>query len=274
MVRFNTDSQADVDFLISRKESSYLEVKPRDYNERRYGSTTLDLQSGIVPIEARPDVLVQPDQYKEVIAHCHEQQIFPMYHQQATWAPEGFKSYQNGIGYCWTWSGTATLLDVRALEGLETVLLVPVSMGYLVGWKDRGNYLESFIQGARNDGIVPIIGDQKEGFNSLNRSSSYWNKFDSLRGDYRLDEVWDTDPSSTARMIQHCLSILAYGRPLYIAYNWWGHALELVGLLWDESQPNNLVWVIRNSHGETTFIELTGSRGIPSEAYGFISTAA
>jgi hypothetical protein len=73
-------------------------------------------------------------------------------------------------------------------------------------------------------------------------------------------------------MIQHCLSILAYGRPLQIAYSWWGHALNLVAIRWDETVVNNIVWVIRNSHNESDVIELVGSKGVPDEAYGFIST--
>lgn len=52
--------------------------------------------------EAYPDKLVAPKDYKEVIAWCHEQKIFPMYHQQATWAPIGFKWNQNGLNYCTT----------------------------------------------------------------------------------------------------------------------------------------------------------------------------
>ena len=46
-------------------------------------------------------------------------------------------------------------MTLRAVEDKETVLLSPVSMGYRVGWKNQGNYLEDFIQGAREDGICP-----------------------------------------------------------------------------------------------------------------------
>ncbi len=89
---------------------------------------------------------------------------------------------------------------------------------------------------------------------------------------YRLAEAWDTDRSSEATMIRHCLSILATGTPLYIAYNWWGHALECVGLRWDESERNNLVWQSRNSHDEDDLIELTGAKAVPDEAYGIRAT--
>lgn len=232
--------------------------------ENKYGSLYA-AKAGLVPVEAYPDVLVDPADYKEVIQHCHDAKIFPMYHQAATWAPDGFSYDQNGIGYCWTWSGTACLMDCRALEDKETVLLAPVSMGYLVGWRNEGNYLEDFIGGARNHGIAPA--DCVGGINSANRNpNSYCDDWETQAKQYRLAQVWDCSPS---KMTQHCLSILAYGRPIFIAFDWWGHALELIGLRYD---GNTLVWIIRNSHGETEPIELTGSRAIPDEAYGFIST--
>ena len=66
-------------------------------------------------------------------------------------------------------------------------------------------------------------------------------------------------------MTQHCVSILCYGRSLYIAYDFWNHALELVGIRMNGS---TMEWVISNSHNETDFIVMTGSKAIPSEAYG------
>lgn len=263
--RYDTDTQSHI-LLAQRGYEAVPEVFPR---RTRYGDSDA-LKLGLDPVESVPDVLVTKDAYKAVIADCHARQIFPMYHQHASWAPVGFQYNQNGLGYCWTWSGTGAVMDVRATEGKETVLLAPVSMGYLVGWANRGNYLESFIEGAKNDGICPAINGD---VNSHQNSASTWAGLSDKRKLYRLGQVWDTNPKAGDDvMIQHCLSILAYGRPLYIAYNWWSHALCCVGMRWDESVLNNIVWVIRNSHNESDLIELTGSKGVPDEAYGFIST--
>jgi len=220
---------------------------------------------------------IQPiawDELKDVIEAAHKNKTMPMYHQNDTWAKEGFRYNQNGIGYCWTWGGTAGVADCRAAEGKDTVLLAPVSMGYLVGWKDRGNYLESYIEGVQKTGVASA--DYVDGdINSHNRNpNSYKDDWEEDRKQYRLDQVWDTDARNGDRtMILHCATILAKtARPLYIAYNWWGHALECVGMNWDESKQNNVEWIIRNSHNEPDFISLDGSRGVPDEAYGFVST--
>jgi hypothetical protein len=184
-----------------------------------------------------------------------------------SWRPKGTKYNQNGIGYCWTWSGTGCVMTCRALEDKDKVILAPVSMGYLVGWSNRGNYLESFINGAREQGICP--GE----LNDHRNQASVWQPLEAERKKYRLGTVWDTNPrAGDATMIQHCLSILSYGRPLYCAWNWWGHAVACVGIRWDETLLNNVAFILRNSHNESDVIELTGSKAVPDEAYGFIDT--
>ena len=232
-----------------------------------YGSA-----KGLVPYgEAYPDSLVAEADYKEVIQHCHENQIFPMYHQNATWMPTGNKWNQNGLPYCWAWGMTAAVMDCQAAEGKRdssTELLAPVSLGFCVNWRSRGNYLESAIQGVVERGIAPASYIPDQHSRSYKDYAEGWEDA-ALANRIPEDSVWDTDPDN---MLQHALSILRTGRSLYIAYNWWGHALSCVGLIWDESQKNNVIWVIRNSHNEDDFIQLTGSRGVPDEAFGIHAT--
>ncbi len=153
ILSYNTDDPLQLDTLIAQRKSTFREVRPRDYSRRPYAGSAMD-HIGVRPIEAVQDVLIQPADYAEAIKYAHDNMMMPMYHQHATWAPEGFVSNQGRIGYCWTWSGSATFMDLRAFEDKDTVMVAPVSMGYLVGWNNRGNYLESFIKGLREDGIV------------------------------------------------------------------------------------------------------------------------
>lgn len=263
VLRINTDSVADMAILRAHPMFSVQEVYPR---RTRYGDTDAEAL-GLTPVEAVPDVLVPKDSFKEVIQRCEAEKSFPLHHMYASWCPKGTKYNQNGLSYCWTFSGTACLMTVRAAEAKPFISLAPVSMGYLVGWKNQGNYLESYIQGAREKGVCP--GD----FASLDNRSGTWSSLDGERSKYRIRTVWDTNPrAGDATMVQHCLSILAYGRPLFGAWNWWSHAVMVVGMRWDESLLNNVAFILRNSHNEDDVIELTGSRAVPDEAYGFIDT--
>jgi hypothetical protein len=73
-------------------------------------------------------------------------------------------------------------------------------------------------------------------------------------------------------MLLDCATVLRQSDPIYIAYYWWGHALELVGLEWDESVENNVWWIIRNSHNEEKFLRLKGSKAVPDEAFSIGAT--
>jgi hypothetical protein len=263
--RFDTDK--DMAALVAQRHNPKVsEIFAR---QSRYGDALAE-EFGLQPIESVPDVLIPKDSYKEVIDTCHALKVFPIYHQYNSWCPPGQKWNQNGLGYCWTWSGTAALMTVRAAENKELVQLAPVSMGYLVNWRNAGNYLESFIKGAREQGIAPAshVPDSLK-----NNPSSFKPGWDTERAKYKLDGVWDTNTQdSDSTTIQHCLSVLAYGKPLYVAYAWWGHAVPVVSMRYDANVANKIVFVIRNSHNESDVIELVGSKAVPDEAFGFIST--
>jgi hypothetical protein len=236
-----------------------------------YGATPKDDEPVLIPFgEQFPDKLVDPKDYKATIEHCHEAQVFPIYHQHATWGKPGFVWNQNGLPYCWAWGGTAALMDLRAREGKPVPLLSPVSMGWLVGWKNAGNYLGSMIQGLMDKGVCEASFTP----NMLSRDprtfKEGWEDNALLN---RLKEAWDCDNGSPSAMVQHSISILATGTPLYIAYNWWGHALECCGVRWTEGTVNNLTWQIRNSHAEDDIIEMVGAKAVFDEAYGFRAAA-
>lgn len=252
--RFNCDRQ----WLQLVESSPSLGALPR---QSVYGSAP-----GLIPFgEAYPDALIKPADYKAVIQFCHDRMVFPLYHQQDSWAPKGKKWNQNGLNYCWAWGATAAMMDLRAREGKPTIELAPVSLGWLVGWSNKGYFLDETLAGIAKRGIAPAscVPDPHDPVPRY-----FAEDWEQQALQYRLGEKWDTDNSRSATMIQHCISILHTGTPPYVAYNWWGHALELVALEWDESEANNLVWILRNSHNEDDVIELTGSRAVPSEAYG------
>ena len=255
---YDTDNGSDYADLLDMNPVMFRQALPR---RELYGSTAA-LEAGLSPIEEVPDVLLQPDQYAEAIRLSHEQQSQPIYHMYDTWRPKGTRYNQGNIGYCWTWSGTGCVMSCRALEDKDLVILAPVSMGYLVNWANQGNYLSSFIKGAREQGICPAVDGN---FNDSRRSKTVWDAV-GRRNEFQLDKVWDCRKSA---MTQHCISGLCYGRSGYIAYNWWGHALELVGI---RMVNGVLQWDISNSHNEPDVITLTGSRAVPDECYFFIST--
>jgi len=225
-------------------------------------------ECGLVPLLDYPSLLIDLDDLRDVIEAGRANRIFPQYHQEAAgWAKTGWN--QDGYGFCWAYGLTAAVMDCREAEGKLPIRLAPFSLGWLVNWRDAGFYLDEAIKGARDRGIASAAYVPEYSL-SYRKYKAGWEKNARF---YRPLEWWDTDKRSDSQMLQQCATILDSGRPCYVAYNWWGHALELVGLTYDTRLANNVAWVLRNSHAEDDFIELTGSRGVPDEAYGVRATS-
>jgi len=211
---------------------------------------------------------VPQDQWKSVIEDCHARKIFAMYHRAASTLPQ--KPSQNGLNYCWAWSLCACLEDTRLLEGQPAVKLAPTSAGWLVNWWNSGGYLDVTIAGVQKRGLCSANFVPSEHVYDPAKFSAGW-EADAIN--YRTSEWWDVDCNAGAvSVIGHALAILRTGRPGYIAYKWWSHALALTAMWWDTSQTNSIVWGPFNSHGDG-LIQLAGSKGVPDELYGVRSTS-
>ncbi len=232
-----------------------------------YGQASA-LNLGLAPIHDFPDVLIKWEDRKEIILDCIARQVFARYHQAASGVFDAGWN-QNGLGYCWAFGLTAATMGCRAVEGKPAVRLAPTGLGWLVGWKNRGFFCDEAIAAAAEKGIPSAEFIQGISIKPSEFKAG-WEKNGLL---YRPTGWWDTRrDDGDVEMIRQCLSVLATGRPGYCGYNWWGHALEIVGMEWDEKQPNGIVWILRNSHNESDVIALTGEKGVPDEFYGVRST--
>lgn len=260
-MRYNTDNPEDVRKLLKIGPQT-LDGTPQALPRKSIYGTPEAERMGLVPLLDYPDDLVEPADFKEVILHCRDRKIFPLYHQAASGVfDDGWD--QDGYGYCWAFGATASLMGCRALEGQKPVRLNPFSLGWLVNWRNAGYYLDSTIKGMRERGVA------SEEYTPVQapRPSSFKDGWEQDALNYRTSEWWDTRYQSEVYMLRQTLTILRTGVAGYIAYNWWNHALELVGLQWDESERNNVVVEAMNSHRDGV-IFLTGGRAIPDELYG------
>lgn len=214
---------------------------------------------GMVPIEDTLDVLIPWDDMKERIDEANRKRQMPIHHlEAANHAPHN----QARTKYCWAYGITLCLEVLRLMENQPYRRLGPASMGWIVDWRDRGHYLSSAIKGMWERGVASAE-FCKDGTTDRRTFKTGWED-DALN--HKLHEWTDTDSSDDEHMAQQCASLLVAGLPLYEAFNWWKHALARVGVVWDTKERYNLRWIDWNSHGDGR-IEMTGSRGIPDEAY-------
>lgn len=218
---------------------------------------------GLTPFAKYPDAVIEWEKVPETIERCHSEKVFSIYHLRKYWDPADW--YQDGLGYCWAYGLTAAVLLARALEGQPPVRLAPTSLGWLVRWKNQGFYCDAAIAGARERGIAPVEWTPEHVL-SPGRFREGWEQ---EAKKYRPIEWWDLQIGRDSKwIIRQALTILATGRPLYLAYDWWGHALCCCGLRWEKE----VIWQLWNSHGDGV-IELSGARSIPDEAYGVRATS-
>jgi hypothetical protein len=248
--------------LLAQVPTQQILTGPGGFGRQyRYGSGQAE-RAGLVPVEDYPDDLVDPKDYKEVINWCNEKQIYPRYHLAET----GIQNHwnQNGLPYCWAWGCAASVVSARAMQNLPYVRLAPVSLGWLVNWQNSGYYVDATLEGARERGIASAAFVPSEHNNNPNSFKAGWQE-DALN--YRPDEFWDTRRTSTASTIQQMITVMKTGTGGDMAYDWWSHALYICGLIWDESEENNIVVELLNSHADG-FIELAGWRAIPDVFIG------
>lgn len=262
MVKLYTDANYQLLLDQANRHGTYgaAGALPR---RTRYGSSEA-AQHFLVPYGDVVSDLPDQKDWKELIQEANEKKLFPIYHRQASTVLEQQPS-QNGLNYCWTWSLRAATENARRLYGLPDVSLAPTSLAWLVNYSNAGYYLDAAIKGACERGFAPMSMLP----NQYSRSPSSWQSgWEQEALKYRPLEWWDGDTSQgTIFVIKQALAILRTGTPLYVALNWWSHALCIFGLTWDESQPNGIIWDYFNSHADG-HIQLVGSRGVPDEFYG------
>jgi len=223
-----------------------------------YGSTEARTH-GLTPFADNLDALIPWDAMEERINEANELRQMPMHYLEESKAEP---HNQGGTNYCWAYALVECMEALRPMENQVYRRLGPASLGWLVGWRNRGNFLSSAIKGAMERGIArsDLVPD------GLYNPRDFGDGWQDDAMNHKPHEFTDTDRSSEKFMAQQCASLLVAGLPLYLAFNWWGHAIAGMGVVWDEREKYNLRWINWNSHGDGR-IEMTGSRGVPDEAY-------
>ncbi len=223
-----------------------------------YGSPEA-VEHGLRPFaDAKPE-LIPWDDMEERINEANAKKQMPMHYLEDADAQPHNQARTN---LCWNYGLALTLEALRLMQHLSYRRLGGPSLGWLVGWKNRGYYLAATIKGAIERGIASAW-FVPDGVYTPATFKEGWED-DALNN--RPLEFTDTDRTSERFMAQQCASLLVQGNPLYIAFNWWGHALTHMGVIWDTRYKHNLRWIAYNSHGDGR-IEMTGSKGVPDEAY-------
>lgn len=202
------------------------------------------------PVFAEHVPIIPKSEWEPRIATANEKGLF-IGHR---WKSDPQADYQNGFGFCWAYSLSQAAMAVRAAQHQPFVQLSPESLAEDVGYRNRGNYLDSALEYAVANGIATRATVPQHRITEGQWKPEYKDE----RQNYIPTEWWDLGGQDVWAETVTAL-LLGYG--CYVGYDWWSHAVFL-----DMLRVNNGQIEVHtpNSHGPGQDAWLRGSRAVPS----------
>jgi len=163
-----------------------------------------------IPYERWPELIRQQNEDESSLYHVWQQSRIGVLNQGQS-------------SYCWAFSSVAGLMLQREIEARPFRRLSPSSVAApIVGYTNRGYYIESALEGMRTQGaasedFVPMLTTNSREF----------------KGGWRDDAAKNRISIANAIPRDHQTqgSMLLMGFPLVAALNWWGHAILFLQVL-------------------------------------------
>jgi len=153
-------------------------------------------------------------------------------------------SDQDGLGFCWVHSAKNAAQFASYVQGQRIYELSAVSVGGpITGYRNEGGWPSVAVEYMQKHGAV---GTALWPENDLD--SSYAKKA-AVKGDYKKHRIAATiaDLGETGNIFDECVTCVLLGSPVAVSYNWWGHAIVMVGVT---EQDGVYYGVFRNSWGD------------------------
>lgn len=133
---------------------------------------------------------------------------------------------QNGQGYCWFYSGTTAIMQLRARNNQPNVRLSAHSGAWTIkGGRDEGGWGAAGLDFQRDRGVIPAeLWPEKSMSGSKYGTEANWN----VAKEYRVTEGFvDLEPPAYDRDLSFHQVISCYLNriPVISDFNWWGHSV-------------------------------------------------
>lgn len=188
---------------------------PRDYDEFPQGfysaAPAWDLSSlPLVPWDEIPDRIADMEEHKTRLVDLGE-------HVEAL--------DQNGQGYCWFYSGTAAIMQLRARNNQPNVRLSAHSGACVIkNFRDQGGWGAAGLDFQKDRGVVPVTHWKEKSMSRSYDTPENWE----VAKEYRVTEGFvDLQPPAYDRQLTVHQTISCYLNriPVISDFNWWGHSV-------------------------------------------------
>jgi hypothetical protein len=170
------------------------------------------------------------------------------------WISDTKADYQNGLGFCWAYSLSQSVMAVRATMDQPFIQLSPESLAECTDYSNSGYYLDRALEYASAHGIATRLTVPQHKI-----KKSQWDpRYDDERKNYMPLEWWDLGGKN---VWAETVTALLQGWGCYVGYDWWSHAVFLDML----RVKNGRIEVhTPNSHGAGNDAWIGGSKAVPS----------
>jgi hypothetical protein len=160
--------------------------------------------------------LIPESKWKSRIQYATENGLF-IGHR---WRSDPQADYQDGFGFCWAYSLSQATMAVRAAMGQPFVQLSPESLAEDVGYRNRGNSLDSSLAYAAKFGIASRATVPQHKISEREWSAQY-------KEDRKLYLPLEWFDLGGKDVWAETVTALLSGFGCYVGYDWWGHAVLL-----------------------------------------------
>ncbi len=183
---------------------------------------------------------------------------------------------QNGQGFCWNYSVTATVMITRAVMGLPHVRLSGHANACIIkGFRDEGGWCGLSMDRQVTHGSPSVECWTEKSMSRSNDRPETW----ANAALHKVSDGWiDVDSPVYNRQLTFAqvATLLLCGVPVAGDFNWWGHSVCLLDLV--EVEPGSFGVRILNSWtdgwGDRGMNVLQGSKAVPDSAVAPLATGA
>jgi hypothetical protein len=200
----------------------------------------------LIPEQDWQGMIQEQEATKSTIRHLTDQAGLPYKRQARTL-------------YCWINAPVYAVETLRVIQNQEMVILSPASAGAQIKrFRNVGGWGKEGLEWIVEHGVCPV---DIWPANAIDRKYLTEEAVEASER-YKVTEWWELKP----RNMRELVSCLLHRIPVAVGYDWWGHEVTAVGVVWLDGR---IALLIRNSWegwGDNGYGVLQGKRMIPDDA--------
>lgn len=195
--------------------------KPRDWDRHPYGSVAAPFDLPLIPDDEWLDRIKEQEATKSRLSDLLDLVDLGVMDQART-------------NFCWDFATTHTVETIRVKQNNKLVRLSPASTACkITNFRNNGGWGSEALEYIIEHGCVPQEDWPQAAIDRRYDTPEAWEKAKR----YKVTEWWDIEP----RNFEQVATCLLLGIPVSAGYDWWGHQVMLLDLIYKNGEFGALI---------------------------------